>query len=569
MTSPAAARIPGLGESRTLRIPFDAASGPRSGPLTWAQQHMHLLIQELGPQSQSVNLKFSWPLRATAGEDEVLAALRDTVETFDALRTVTVGDEQRVLRSGELAVPVVEAGAGAVVATAGRVAEAMWAVPFDIAGEWPLRAALVSSGGRLRHLVLAASHLAIDQGGGEWIQHRLRGVLARPPAPVAVPEPVHQPLDEAEWERSPEGAQRGERAIAHHEATYQAMPQTMLPRAAAEVERPRFRYLQYDSAALALAVGALAARHKVGHSAVLYAGICAIAGHVSALDRAFLQLTVGNRIAPRTRYSVGMHTQDVPVSVELGDASIADVIARSGTAITRAARFGQYPPVTLVARRRAIELDRGLSFDLSCWLNYRQAGTRRAAAPVGARTLEEAASRSRWRWIEGLDSSTSTYFVFADDAGDLLRVTLLFDSAVLPPDEAITWLRGVERLLCAAVTTDVGMSEVGKHTDLAQASYGADWLNTDAGWAHLPTVAALLGDAAVVADGRDIVAYLTGEADLPRLHAECVAALPGLRTAVAPTRYVLVAEAPDARTPGAWRAAPVSCSWRPGSAGLP
>jgi hypothetical protein len=543
---------------------------------------MHLLIQELGPQSQSVNLKFSWPLRTGIGEGEVLAAVRDAAESFDALRTVTTGPtRQRVLRSGELLVPVIEARAGTVVATAAKTAEAMWAVPFDIAGEWPVRVALVTSAGRPRHLVLAASHLAIDQAGGEWIQHHLRGILARPPAPVTVPTPAHQPLDEAEWEASPDGAQRGERAVAHHEATFRAMPQTMLPRPVAEVERPRFRYLQYDSAALALAVGELAARHKVGHAAVLYAGICAIAGHVSGLDRAFLQLTVGNRIAARTRFAVGMHTQDVPVCVPLGDAAMADVIVRSGAAITRAARFGQYPPVTLAARRREIELERGVAFDLSCWLNYRQAGPRRAPDfELSARALEETASRSRSRWIEGLDSSTSTYFVFADDAGDMLRLTLLFDSAVLPPDEAIAWLRAVERVLSAATTAEVGISEVGKYTDLTPAARDDTWHLTEAGWAHLPAVAALVRDVAkapgvaVFPDGPEIIAYLAGPqlsgsqlSGLPSLHAACVTALPGRRTALAPHHYILCATPPPTPTLNAWQRMPVSCSWRPGCGG--
>jgi hypothetical protein len=56
--------------------------------------------------------------------------------------------------------------------------------------------------------------------------------------------------------------------------------------------------------------------------------------------------------------------------------------------------------------------------------------------------------------------------VFADDAGDMLRAQVEFDSALLPPDEDLAWLRGVERLLCAATAREVGMHEIGLYTGL-------------------------------------------------------------------------------------------------------
>jgi Condensation domain len=558
------------------RVSFAAPAAPRSGPLTWAQRHMLMLVEALGPQSQSVNIRSSLRLRAGLGEKEVLDALRDLVETFEALRSVyrpgVDGPEQQVLARGELVVPVVDAEARGSAAAAEEVAAALWEAPFDIAGEWPLRVALVTVGGVPRHLPMTVCHLFVDHTAGIWIQHHLRAVLAHPPAAVRPPRERHEPLDEAAWEASVAGRQHGERAVAEHAEALRAMPQTMLPRAAGEPDRPRYRFLQFDSPALGLAVATLAARHNVSPAAVLHAGICAVAGHAAGLDRAFLQLTVGNRIAARSRFAVGMYTQDVPVHIDLAGAGMADVIRRSGAAVVRAARFGQYPPVELAARRRQIELDRGVAFDLSCWLNYRTLGTRRPSGvdrPDPAR-LAELAGRTRWRWTDTVDSSTSTYFVFADDAGDVLRLTLLLDSAVLPADEGVAWLRAVERLLCATVTTEVGVPEIGEHTGLAPAPRGPEWTLLAPGWAHRPTVAELVRRVAGVrrvdvftdpaGDGRRLVACLDGgdsTVDITRLHAAVVDALPGVRTAVAPHRYVVCAGAPDRAELGAWHRLPI------------
>ena len=322
-----------------------------------------------------------------------------------------------------------------------------------------------------------------------------------------------------------------------------------------------------------MAVSALAVRHAVSPSAVLCAGLCAVTGFVNSLDRSYLQLTVGNRASAQTRFVLGMYTEDVPVVVDLADADMAEVIARSGRAMVQAARLGRYPPLDLDARRRAVESERGLAFDLSCWLNYRTMPTRRAR-PSGTpdqQRLSKAAERTRWRWSAGPQASTSTYFVFADDAGDMLRVQVEFDSALLPPDELLAWLRGIERLLCAATARDIGMHEIGLYTDLTPDARGDGWCLTDGSWAYLPAVAELVRgvSGATSAEaflapgphGDRLTAYLSGPAslDIVSLHDRCVAALPGNRIALAPHQYVICAAAPQADGTGSadWRRLPV------------
>ena len=573
----------GLIEARR-RLTFAVADPARQPaeastvPLTWAQQHMLLLMESLGWQTEGLNIGFSFALRPGLTEDDVLGAVRDLVQRFGLLRTVYVpapeGPAQRVLTSGELVVRIVPTEQGGGAAQAARVCDELAQAPFDLREECPIRVALVTAGGRPRHLVFAVSHLMLDHTCRALLEQHLRHLLARPPAGPAIPATVSEYADEAAWETSDAGRKHGERAVARHELSFRAMPQTMLPRQAAEVPADsRYQYLTFDSTALAMAVSALAVRHNVSPSAVLYAGLCAVTGFVSSLDRSYLQLTVGNRTSAQTRFVLGMYTEDVPVVVDLADAGMAEVIARSGRAIVQAARLGRYPPLDLDARRRAIESERGLAFDLSCWLNYRTMPTRRAR-PSGTpdqQGLSNAAERTRWRWSAGPRASTSSYFVFADDAGDMLRVQVQFDSALLPPDEALAWLRGVERLLCAATAREIGMHEIGACTGLTPDARGDGWCLTDGSWAYLPAVAELVRGASGAAsaevflvpgpDGDRLTAYLSGPAslDIASLHDRCVAALPGSRIALAPHQYVIRAAAPSVAAPGSadWRRLPV------------
>jgi len=254
----------------------------------------------------------------------------------------------------------------------------------------------------------------------------------------------------------------------------------------------------------------------------------------------------------------------VPVFLDVSDATLSDVITRANKAVVRAARFGQYPPHDLAAHRRAIELDRGVAFDLSCWLNYRTLATRRPTTDIPSpAALATAAERTRWRWINAVDSSTSTYFIFADDAGDLLRLTLLHDTALLPSDEALARLRGLERLLCAAVSHDLALPDAGDHTGLTPATYSPEWTLTEAGWTHRPAVTTLLRHAAnthhadVFATPEGLVAYLASETDPHRLHTTLVDALPGHRNAVAPHHYVVCATPPPTPDLTAWQRLPV------------
>jgi hypothetical protein len=543
--------------------------------LTWAQQHMMGFIEALHPATASLNLRFTCQLRRGLDTLAVLSAVRDLVETYEALRTLYVpppeGPAQRRVMSGELLVDIVNSQSAAAETTAATVAHRLAAAPFRLSSELPIRVAIVRTGQEPLYLAFAVSHLVVDFEGTKCMKHHLSKVSAEPIAEIQALTRVHQPRYEAEWERSPAGQRAAQRAIENHLQTFQAVPQTMLPRSDAEAEYPRFRYVTLESLALAAAVPALARRHNVSTTAVLYAVIASITGYISSLPRALLQLTVGNRIQERHRNAVSMFTQDVPAFVDLGDVSVADVIVRASSVILRAARFGQYPPLRMMAAKTAVELDRGIAIDLSCWLNHRLSSSRpHATAEQPSRQLmSRLKSRTRWQWAGADERSTSTYFIHVDESARAVTLTMLFDTAVIARDEAIDWLRSVESLVCATAVGEVAVAGVGEHVSVTPTVFGAGWCLTDHTWVHLPTIAALVRSVArtSVADvfpvptrnGVRLVAYILGPAAIPiaRFHAQCVSALSGGRTAMTPHWYVFAAGAPRHRDLDGWRGCPV------------
>lgn len=567
------------GGLRAHTVEFAASGAAGAGPLTWAQQHILAIMEPMQPMTQSVNVPFFMPLRAGVTAEEVFDGLRGLIENHEALRTYYVpppqGPAQRVETSGSLSVPVLdcpsEAEARAIVP---EIVAALAAAPFDLCRDSPIRVVLITADGAPSHLAFTASHLMVDATGAGRIKRYLRNRLLQPPAAAPAPQQPHHMLAEAQWELSPPGLRSGSRAIAHHQRTLTQMPQTMLPRRLAEVPRPRYRFLEYESPALAHTISFLSARHKTAPATVAYAAITAVAGFVSGLPRAFLQLTLSNRIELRHRDAIGMYVQDVPVSVDLTDATVADVIVRSEPSVLEAVRFGRYPPADLTASRERIEARRGVAFDLSCWLNYMPT-VRLAPAQErpSARTLTEELDRARWRWVDGPDSSTSTYFIFADGGPQSLVLTVIVDSALLSPEEAVAWLGGIDRVLCASVLGEVAVPEIGAHTELVPAPRSADWLLTDAGWVDVRDVADLVrgvaaapqSDVLVVpsAAGPRLTAFIDGsrlapgQADPAWLHSACLGALPGKRTAMAPHHYVISAGPPRIRDLTGWQRVPV------------
>ena len=203
-------------------------SGSRSGsgPVTMGQRNVLRWAADQtifgAVQCQALNVA---PGRSL---DDVTRAIGRLVSRHESLRTFfSVGASaewtQQVTASGELLVEVHEAG-GSLDATQALVRQRL-NVPFALDREWPVRAAVVTSGGTPAKVLLALTHTAADFASLGIIARDFRRLMVNSRAPEP---PALHPLDQAKLEMTPLARARAEAAVRYWETTLRGTPQCML-----------------------------------------------------------------------------------------------------------------------------------------------------------------------------------------------------------------------------------------------------------------------------------------------------------------------------------------------------
>ena len=202
----------------------------KSARLCWGQ-HYHLLRYHQVPAESrhEAHITADYPLPDGCTSEHVRQALNHLVRRHEGLRTVydlhaRPWPLQRVEPPAPL--PVSEAtteddGTPPPAEVIGQLSRA----PFDVTREWPIRACVVTTGGRLKRLHLVFNHLGFDDVSLEVLRHDLDAVLAarverRPVTLAPVPQ---QPVDLARFEatRSPDAV---DAALEHWRGEVRRLP---------------------------------------------------------------------------------------------------------------------------------------------------------------------------------------------------------------------------------------------------------------------------------------------------------------------------------------------------------
>ncbi len=183
---------------------------PRGGdlPLSAAQERLWFLdrLQPGSAYNVPLALRLRGPLDAAAWG----AALDELRRRHEALRTRFREEKGRPVQEiapwAPQALPVVDLAAlpaTAREAEAERLAATLAALPFDLARELPLRAALARLAGDDHLSVAVFHHIVADAWSLRVALAKLREVYGalRDGLPVALPAPAVQPADYAVWER--------------------------------------------------------------------------------------------------------------------------------------------------------------------------------------------------------------------------------------------------------------------------------------------------------------------------------------------------------------------------------
>ncbi|UED82953.1 condensation domain-containing protein [Streptomyces profundus] len=358
----------------------------RSADLCWGQHHHVLRYLGAPPESRhEAHIATSYPLPDGCTTAHVRAALTHLVRRHEVLRTVydlhaTPWPRQLVRPPGPP--PVVE-----VATTDDPAAEVrrLTETPFALADEWPLRACLITEGGRLRRLHLVFNHLAFDDVSLDRLGAELDALLAARVAgrPVALPPVADQPVDLAAHEatNSPDAA------LAHWREQIRALPDD-IHAARRDPTDATAHSASFTVPRLLAASRAVAARHGVWPSAVHVAAYAVTLAATTGRRRVASRLYTGQREASALPSVLTCMSHPLLCAIDLADdPPFGEVVRRAARRVREAMEHGHVPFDRVDELVGAESAARGRSVRVATELNFLD------NAPRSCRTRRE-----RWVW---------------------------------------------------------------------------------------------------------------------------------------------------------------------------
>ncbi|MFE2347840.1 condensation domain-containing protein [Kitasatospora cineracea] len=459
---------PGPGPAERIEVSF-AGEGSGVGELSWGMWEIwHAMVA----QRNSLPIGGTAVLPAGSTVESVAAELRYLMGRFPSMRTrLRFGPDgyptQQLSASGLIALELYDAPAGTDPAgLAEQVELAYRERPFDYAGEWPVRMAVVRSGGRPTHLVSVMNHLVADAAGGAIM---LREVRERASGPVS----GLQQLEQAAWQGSPAGQQQNARALRHWERILRTVPARRFA-PSTDAREPRHWTGEFRSPALPLALPLVAARTG-GDTRAALLGLYALAlRRIGAAQPVVLRPVVNNRFRSAIGGTVCMAAQAGIAVLDLGDGSVPAAVAAARGATLAAYKHAYFHPERLNELIARVAAERGEDLDVQCFFNDRTTGLPAAdTPPPTAPALRAARARSTFRWTRRTDLPGRILQAQFEDAPEGLLMEVLTDTRHVSPADAEALARTVEELAVEAalafLAADAG-ADPGTGADAAAAA---------------------------------------------------------------------------------------------------
>ncbi|WP_433206935.1 condensation domain-containing protein [Dactylosporangium sp. CS-047395] len=428
---------------RVEQIAF-AEGRSAAGPATWGQSAIWDVVRRLGDDAARYNVSGGLPLDPPLPLDELAGLVRALLLRHDSLRTTLRWDgdrlDQVVHAAGAIDLHV--RAADDVTAAAYAFYHELQAIPFDAERELPVRAGVVTAGGRAGYLILSLSHTASDGWG-------LRNLLADAAAlaagrPLSTDERT-QPLEEAEYQASDKGRRRDAAARRAWLDKLGRGPASQFPDRAGRPPAAAFPNAVLNSPALALALARVAAGLEVNQGAVLLAAAAGAAARLGSAPEALFQVVVNNRFLPGMAGAVNTIAQEGLLLLPDPAEDFPGLVRRTFGAALSAQRHAYYDKLALTRDLAGLVAPA----DHSCFVNdtrglipiegYGQ-------APDGP--LTEALARTTLSWpVEHAPRRNTTFALDAQDAPGSLELAMTADAAVLPRPDMERMLYGIEDLV--------------------------------------------------------------------------------------------------------------------------
>jgi hypothetical protein len=450
-------------ERSTLRVEFLSSNGGQA-PLTWGQRSIWRPLQVLTESSSSFNLRRVIVLDQAVTVDFAASALRRLIERHQSLRAHFFDGEppqQRVEVSGYYDVETVNVASASVLEVARSAVQRLAGNAFKLEVEWPARIVFVGADGVVQGIGLVLSHVGTDYFALGRLVTDFRGLLGGVGLP---PEPLWQPLEQADAEASDAGLRRSERALRHWQKHLSAVPERVFATQQGDGEQVRFQTWALVSPAVIWAAQILAERTRTSSSTVLLTASALLLRAVSRRDKVVLKLIAGNRYSPQEQALVAPNCGNgiFVCAPEGGD--VAAAIVSSHRAAAAAYMNASYDPDALIALVEQMERERGARFDLSAYFNDARICKEWPTVPNGRISRDEMSrllSQSKLELVGSLSQHDMTFYVTVFSSSETVStVTLLADTRWLSADSCRRSLIAYERLLCEAALRSVEIGEV-------------------------------------------------------------------------------------------------------------
>lgn len=446
-----------------LHIDFQAAEDDRTRvPLLWGQLNIWRPLQEMPEISSDLNIRRTVEPSEPVPLPVAIRAIRALIERHQALRTRfwTVGGQpcQEIACTGTYLVQrtkLATTDSSPVQDAVGQLA----ATGFDLEREWPMRIVLGCVDDQVHAVGLVASHVGVDGWAADTVAQELESLLRG----VELPPVAWTPIEQARWESSERGRRRERRALEFWRQGLEAAPSSLFGPASEQAGPFPVRRWLISSAALAAAVQTLATRTETSTSTVLLAAASLALHTLAQSDTVALKLISSNRYASEQRSLTAPIAQD---GLLLFTPSAADV---QGTvrALHRPA-MTSYMHATYSRDRLAnvvskVEGERGHPIDTSAYFNDARLERDWPEAllhELSAVDVGERMARTTIQELPALPSHDMRFLVTARYAPQSCELVFMADTRYIPADVCSQVPRGMEALLCAALTRDVRIEEV-------------------------------------------------------------------------------------------------------------
>ncbi|WNV84593.1 hypothetical protein [Umezawaea sp. Da 62-37] len=431
----------------------------RVGPLTWGQQGTWDGIHEWLPEVKPFFVLTRWlPVPLLLGVGDVLEQISELLLRHESLRTLfhpsPRGDAtQEVLASGALDVSLFDRPADDPVEFTGIVTDCLvraGATAFDHDKELPVRISLALHEGIPVLVVLGVSHMAADHTGTELLVAELAAMLkARADGkPMPAAKPSAQPVDLATRQNSPDGQLLNIEATHHLREQLARMPSEPAPARAVPLS-PRFVRGEIESDVLPVAVRSAARRLRTTTSVVLLSITTALLRCFCPGPAYRLDIMQSNRLAPDLFNAVTTMNQAVKTVVALDIGSFDEAVRRSAAAMAAAKRHARYDS------RLAREVLRDVALPPGCQVNDMWSTLPRARGTAPGDPAATALT-----WPERTAHEDMALYLDTGGTADRMRLSLMADTALLPPGDIEAFLVAFERTASALAVSDVALERV-------------------------------------------------------------------------------------------------------------